>query len=288
VPGTRRRIGAPETRRLATLAFAAALTTATVHGWGPQGHRLVALVAAHHLTPAATRNVQALLGDETLADVASWADDVRDELSQTSSWHYVNIPAGARRYDRDRDCPRQPGVAAGGRGDRWRDCVVDRIAYNQTRLADRALDRSDRATALKFLVHLIGDLHQPFHAVGVERGGNGISVILFGAEACGSPRGPRFPCNLHGAWDGALIAHRKLSDRAYASELERRIAAGGWTARGSAADWAMESHALATAALLPVGGEVNEGYYRAHRPQIDERLARGGLRLAGALNDALR
>jgi hypothetical protein len=66
--------------------------------------------------------------------------------------------------------PRQPGVAANGRGDRWRDCVVDRIGYNQELLANASLDRADRAIALKFLVHLIGDLHQPFHALGVERG----------------------------------------------------------------------------------------------------------------------
>jgi hypothetical protein len=250
----------------------------------------VAIVATNHLSPVALKNVQLLLGEESLADVAVWADEYLQGNNQTSYWHYVNIPADARRYDRDRDCPRQPGVSTGGRGDAWRDCVVDRIRYNQERVANRMLDRADRAVALKFLVHLIGDLHQPFHALGVERGGNGIPVSVFGSPTCGYPDGTRFPCNLHAVWDSDLIAHRKLSDRAYAAELERQIAARKWTASatGSAAEWAMESHALAKAALLPPRGDANEAYYRAHIAQIDERLALGGLRLARALNEALR
>ena len=274
--------------RALAVVFALSLVAApTVHGWGPQGHRLVAIVAEHHLTPAVRKGVQGLLGDESLADVAVWADEYLQGNNQTSYWHYVNIPADARGYDRDRDCPRQPGVSAGGRGDAWRDCVVDRIRYNQERVANRMLDRADRAVALKFLVHLIGDLHQPFHALGVERGGNGIPVSAFGSAKCGYPDGTRFDCNLHSLWDSELIAHRKLRDGAYAAELERQIAARGWKASGSAAEWAMESHALAKAALLPRHGEADEGYYRAHMAQIDQRLALGGLRLAQALNEAL-
>ena len=103
----------------------------------PQGHRLVAIVAANHLSPAARQGVQTLLGDESLADVSVWADSYLEGNNQTSYWHYVNIPADAARYDRDRDCPRQPGVPAGGRGDTWRDCVVDRIRYNEERLGNR-------------------------------------------------------------------------------------------------------------------------------------------------------
>jgi hypothetical protein len=247
------------------------------------------MVAANHLTPVARENVTVLLGGESLPDVSVWADRYLEGNNQTSYWHYVNIPADAARYDRDRDCPRQPGVAAGGRGDAWRDCVVDRIRYNQERVGDGSLDRADRAIALKFLVHLIGDLHQPFHALGVERGGNGIQVSVFGSPTCGYPDGTRFSCNLHALWDSELIAHRKLRDGAYAAELEKQITARKWTASagGSAADWAMESHALAKSALLPPRGEADEAYYRAHRPQIDQRLALGGLRLARVLNEAL-
>ena len=261
-----------------TLAFVFALlivAASTVHGWGPQGHRLVAMVANNHLSPAARQNVKSLLGNESLADVAVWADAyVAEGHRETAPWHYVNIPADGSQYVAGRDCPRH-------------DCVVDRIRENQERLANRSLGRADRATALKFLVHFVGDLHQPFHAIGIERGGNGIPVSIFGSPTCGRGDFDRFSCNLHGLWDSELIGHRRLRDGAYAAELERQIASRRLRASGTAVEWAMESHALARAALLPAGAEAGEAYYRAHIEQIDERLALGGLRLARALNDAL-
>lgn len=271
------------------LVILASIGSPTVNPWSPQGHRLVALVANNHLTPTARQNVKWLLGEAALADVAAWADQYHEGNSQTRLWHYVNLPRNATTYDRDRDCPKQPGVVAGGRADKWRDCVVDRIAYNQERLANASLDRTDRAIALKFLVHLIGDLHQPFHALSVERGGNDIFVSAFGSSSCSYGDGTPYPCNLHGTWDTVLIAHRRLSDQLYLAELERQIQQRGWhtDSTGAPPEWAMESHALAKAALLPAGGAVDEAYYRAHISEVDERLARGGLRLATVLNQAL-
>src|SRR5262249_34732503 len=154
-----------------------------------------------------------LLGDETLADVASWADQYESGNYQTFYWHFVNIPPDATSYDRERDCLVQPTVTAGSNLVRWRDCVVDRIQYNQDRLANASLDRADRAIALKFLVHFVGDIHQPFHGLGVERGGNGILVNVFGSDTCGNPDRPT-PCNLHSVWDSILIARRALDDDA--------------------------------------------------------------------------
>jgi hypothetical protein len=262
------------------------LSAAPLRAWGPQGHRLVALVATRHLSATALRNVAWLLGDRSLADVAVWADDYLTGNNQTSFWHYVNIPADATSYDRDRDCPTQPGVRRGDRLDRWRDCAVDRILYNQERLATASLDRADRAVALKFLVHVVGDLHQPFHALGVERGGNGIPVSAFGSPTCNYNDGTSYPCNLHSIWDSTLVAHRQLDDRQYLAALEQRIAQNRWEARsaGSPADWAMQSHDLARGALLPPEGLVDETYHRAHIATVDERLALAGLRLAALLN----
>lgn len=276
------------TRILSTTAVLVLLLTAAwstrVHAWGAQGHRLVALIATARLTPIAKQNVAWLLGPETLADVSSWADRYLEGNYQTFFWHFVNIPANARSYDRDRDCPRQPSVAAGARADKWRDCAVDRILYNKERLADATLDRADRAIALKFLVHFVGDLHQPFHALGVAHGGNDIPVSVFGSKTCGAN-----PCNLHGVWDGALIAHRGLDDARYVSALDVLIREKGWerAATGGPESWAMQSHALANAGLLPPRGAANEAYYRAHIPAIDERMALGGLRLAKLLNEIL-
>ena len=138
--------------RMFAIAALVAVFSSTAAGWGAQGHRLVALLASHRLTPRAQQNVTWLLGDETLADVSSWADQYLEGNTQTALWHYLNIPPNATSYDRDRDCPLQPGVTAGARNDIWRDCVVDRILYHKARLADTALDRADRAIALKFLV----------------------------------------------------------------------------------------------------------------------------------------
>lgn len=273
---------------LIALAMVATFGSVAPLAWGVQGHRLVALIATSRLTPAARANVTWLLPDRTLADVASWADQMVTDNSQTAPWHYLNIPPDATGYDRDRDCPRQPGVAAGSRSDVWRDCAVDRILYHEQRLANTSLDRADRAIALKYLVHFIGDLHQPFHALGVGRGGNDVRVVVFGSPTCSYPDGATFPCNLHGVWDSTLISRRQLNDALYVDALSSLIAQRGLASRptGSPAEWAVESHGLAKAAL-PAQGIVDEAYYRAQIAVIDERLAIGGLRLATVLNRSL-
>jgi len=247
------------------------------------------LIAADRLTPVARVNVKWLLDGQTLADVSSWADSLTGDQVQTSYWHYLNIPPEAGGYDRDRDCPRQPGVAAGSRGDRWRDCVVDRIGYWEERLADPKLDRADRATALKFVVHFIGDLHQPFHALGVGRGGNDVLVRVFGGANCGNDPAKPSPCNLHSVWDSRLIAHRKIDDREYVGVLQKLIVDKGWGSQppGTPAQWAEQSFRLAKEALVAPDTNIDEGYYRRHIGVIDERLALGGVRLAAVLNRVL-
>jgi len=270
-------------------AVSVAIISPPLQAWGSQGHRLVALVATGLLNATARQQVQALLGVESLADVANWADDFRTDNNQTAGWHFVNIPAAAPSYDRDRDCPRQPGVEAGSRGDMWRDCIVDRIRYHDGRLADTRLDRADRAIALKFLVHFVGDIHQPFHASAIERGGNGILVRVFGSDSCGGDPARPSPCNLHGVWDTQLIAHRGLDDRAYLARLQQQIAAGQLRAQppGAPAEWAMESLTLSNAALLPQKGNADEAYFAAQIPVVENRLAVGGVRLAALINRSL-
>ena len=268
-----------------TLAFA----TDAVRAWGGQGHRLVGLVAAERLTSAAKQQVAHLLDGQSLADVSSWADTITADQVQTSWWHYLNIPPDAAGYDRDRDCPRQPNAAIGSRGDRWRDCVVDRIGYWEQRLGDLTLDRADRATALKFVVHFIGDLHQPFHSLGVGRGGNDVRVRVFGETNCGKDAQKPTPCNLHSVWDGRLIAHRNLDDRAYMDVLRKLVAARslGSGSPGTPAEWAEQSWKLAKEALVTPGTNIDEAYFTRHIRVIDERMALGGVRLAAVLNRVL-
>lgn len=276
-----------------------ALCSLTVlHAWGGQGHRLVGLVAANHLSRVAAENVTWLLDGQGVADVSSWADGQVTDWQQTARWHYLNIPPTATGYDRDRDCPRAAGVSAGSRSDTWRDCAVDRITYFEQRTADTKLDRADRATALKFLIHFIGDLHQPFHALGVGRGGNDVTVRVFGNSNCGpstplragnDPSRPPLPCNLHSVWDSRLIAHRDLTDQAYVSALETLIKQKGWFQQpvGTPKEWAEQSWALGKAALVANDTNIDEAYYQKHIGVINERLALGGVRLAAVLNRAL-
>jgi hypothetical protein len=257
-----------------------------LHAWGAQGHRLVALIAADRLTPVAKQNVVWLLDGQTLADVASWADSITGDQVQSSYWHYLNIPPDASGYDRDRDCPVQPGVEKGSRGDRWRDCVVDRIAYWEERLANPKLDRADRATALKFVVHFIGDLHQPFHALGVGRGGNDVKVRVFGQSDCGNDPARPSPCNLHSVWDGRLISRRNLDDPTYVVRLKKLIDEKGFASQpaGTPAQWAEQSFKLAKEGLVADGTNIDDAYFERHIKVIEDRLALAGIRLAADLN----
>ena len=263
-----------------TLAFVASASSA--HAWWEKGHRLVASVAADHLTPVARRNVKALLGNESLADVASWADAYRPLETQTGGWHYVDLPAASDTYDRDRDCPTQPGVKAGSRNDKWRDCATDRILFFEDRLRDKTLDPTDRALALKYLVHFVGDIHQPMHASGVEQGGNGIAVTAFGSASCSNFG----KCNLHSIWDGYLIDHTGLTENKYLSRLESEIRSKKLQAGSNdPAVWTNESKLASDAAMVPKNSDIDQAYFDRSMPVIDQRLELAGLRLASVLND---
>lgn len=266
---------------IATVALAALLSPTLANAWWERGHRLVGNVAADHLTPMARRNVKALLGTESLADVAAWADKYRPLSTQTGNWHFTDVPADQTAYDRDRDCPTQPGVKKGNNNDKWRDCATDRILFFEARVADATLDPADRATALKYLVHFIGDIHQPMHATGVEAGGNGIVVQAFGSPNCGSAS----KCNLHSIWDGFLIDHRGINDAQYLARLEAGIRTSKLTAGSTdPAVWTGESKVISNTALVAKGSNIDEEYFNRQIPVIDRQLQMAGLRLAAVLN----
>ncbi|AFL87130.1 S1/P1 Nuclease [Terriglobus roseus DSM 18391] len=277
-------------RKLLAVLASSALLAATLappvaSAWWEKGHRLVGQIAWDHLTPVARRNVKALLGKESLSDVAAWADVYRPLVTQTGGWHYTDIPGDKTTYDRDRDCPTQPGVKPGSYNDKVRDCATDRILFFESRIADPKLDPSERAESLKFLVHFVGDIHQPFHASGVEKGGNGIQVKAFGQESCGSNANSK--CNLHAVWDGYLIDRRNLTDAQYLAKLEgeirkERLIAGS----NNPIAWTEQSKILSDAAIVPTGTNLDEAYYDKNIPLIDRQLELGGLRLAAALNAA--
>lgn len=267
----------PLLRRLATAAL---LFAATVPGWGwgREGHRLTALVAQNFLLPETQAAIHELLGNQSLADIASWADEIRNSRGETGPWHFVDIPKDQAKYDRDRDCP------ASKTDTQWRDCAVDRVLYFELRLADKNLSHDDRVEALKFLVHFIGDIHQPLHAIGDERGGNGIHVTFLGSKSCGG-----FNCNLHGVWDSEMIDHHGFSEQKYVSYLLADIAEHDWQklAGGNPVQWANASHQYAVNAFAPNGALLMSDYYDDEIKVVDSQLALGGLRLARVLNTLL-
>ena len=143
--------------QLLTPVLALAIAVASsgpAKAWGPEGHAIVADIAEAHLTPAAATQVSNLLsldGHHRLDEVASWADEIRPQRRDTASWHFVDIPLAAPNYDATRDC-------ANG------NCVVAKIVDFTVVLANPTADQHARLEALKWVVHFVGDIHQPMHA----------------------------------------------------------------------------------------------------------------------------
>lgn len=169
--------------------------------------------------------------------------------------------------------------------DLWRDCVVGRIPFFAAQLKNSTLSAKDRAFALKMLIHLVGDIHQPMHAIGDARGGNQIRVVFFGSEQCGE----RQKCNLHNIWDDGLIEHRSLREKKYVSLLESEIIQHNWDniSQGNPVMWANQSHRLAIDAWIPDQAGIDKDYYNAEIAVVDRQLAVAGIRLARMLNAIL-
>src|SRR5690606_18021833 len=183
----------------ALLVTPAPTDSTDVMRWGGMGHRVIARVAASRLSPATRREVRRLLGNESLAKVSTWADEVRRDRPATAPWHYVNIPIYDSVYRPERVC---------------RDgCVISALEQQLALLADRSLPRTERAEALKWVVHLVGDMHQPMH-VGDrgDRGGNDTRITW-----------DTLPGNLHGLWDTGLLLATGLDENALVTMLERRL-----------------------------------------------------------------
>jgi hypothetical protein len=272
--------------------------SAPAFAWGPEGHRVVGDIAARYLSPNAQSQVSELLkgdrladgeasGRRTLGDIASWADEIKDFEwgKRRASWHYDDVSlCGVADYNK---------YCRAGR------CASAQLARQIEVLGDPRARPRARNEALKWVVHLIGDIHQPLHAANHgDRGGNQVRVSFFG-ERDNPPYGS---LNLHAVWDVHLLA-RLLADRGGERALVSAPIADGdrraWE-KGSIPDWIAESHALArdrVYAALPVavacgekiGGvvEIGEAYYTRAAPLIDVQIRKAGVRLARVLNEVL-
>ena len=272
------RWGRGEVNRLliiSTLFFT--LIPSTLVGWGPEGHEIVAKLAQSRLSNDARAGIRSLIGNESLASIANWADEVRPERDESYGWHFVDIPKDAPGFS-EHDCF-TPASRHKGAATDHHNCVVDRIEIFERVLADRNAPREERVEALKFLVHFVGDVHQPFHALGEAAGGNWVKVSEFGSTECG-----RYPCNLHDVWDSGLIQHTGMNVDEYAAHLNNLIAEEHLIETGTPEDWANQSHRLALVAWVDNGGQIDQDYYRQQIKIVDKQLALAGLRLAAVLN----
>jgi hypothetical protein len=253
-----------------------ALAAGEALAWAPAAHRVIAIIAQHQLTPAAKVEVDRLLaleGASSLAAVANWADQIRPEQRANAPMHSVRIPLAAQGYDPVRDC------AAGT-------CVVVALQRAARDLGNHSLPDQQRLVALKYLVHFVGDVHQPLHATG-EAGH--AEIVLNGRTE-----------KLHEIWDHTIVAATNLSAGRLAHRLLERPRPGiGPVGPEAAVSWANESFAMARdhiyvgpllglrhqdgpRAATPIPLPAN--YLAMMRPYAEERLLLAGLRLGAMIN----
>lgn len=249
------------------------LLAVPAQAWGPQGHEIVALIAANELTPAARSQVARLLGGPAMmVHDSNWADEIRDQRRNTGRWHYVDIPLQAPGYDARRDCPGQ-------------DCVVAQIENDLRVLSNPRLSDAVRADALRFLIHFVADVHQPLHAEDHDdRGGNQVRVMM-----------GRYRASLHRVWDSEVVDALGSDAGSQANAIERSITPGqrkSWSS-GAPAQWANEAHAIARDQIYPpLAGQrevrLPRDYAYRQAPVTRMLLAKAGVRLAFLLNRALK
>ncbi len=259
----------------AILTLCLSLAATDVHAWGAQGHRLVARIAEPRLDAHAKAEIERLLATEpgaSLSSIAPWADQLRAEDpdlgKRSAGWHYVNMAEDGCVYDPPRHC-------------RNGDCVIEALKHQSAQLADRSLPDAERLQALKFVVHLVGDMHQPMHAgYGHDKGGNTYQLQFNG-------RGT----NLHSLWDSGMFYALQLDDTQYLQRLQALPAPAGITApqlQGDAARWAEQSCGIATRkGVYPTRRTINDAYVGTWRPVAEAQLRLAGERLAALLNAVL-
>jgi len=271
------------------LLFISLFLVSHIHGWGLRGHRVVGRIAENHLTPAATKMVRGLLEGKNLARVANEADQLRSDAAWACAapLHYASVEDG-EIYASSAKSPK---------GD-----IVQALLYFEAQLRDKAAPRERRMLALKWIVHLVGDLHQPLHiGRSCDRGGNSVEVLWFDKKS-----------NLHKVWDSEFINDEELSYSEFADFLDKeQVATPGLTA-GSYADWADESPIVraeiytchgkdgccaagkncrddplafgSCAETLPFLPRLSYAYAEKNRKLLERQLYRAGVRLAAILN----
>jgi nuclease S1 len=236
-------------------------------GWGNVAHRAIAAVSEQHLTPETAKEVRRLLaleGAGNLADVVMWADQIRRQEIPGTPDHDVGIPLDAEGYDAARDCQTR--------------CIVGAITFYLEILADRSKPDRERLEALKYVAHLVGDVHQPLHA---SQDGGGQMVVWNNKTVY-----------LHILWDVTILAGTYPNPDLLAPVIERRFRP--LTVCGNPEQWANESHHIAKTFVFSALGsdhrppiKISDDYAGKALPMIEERVTLAAMRLSCVLNGAL-
>lgn len=285
------------------LALSVALCPTRAFAWGDEGHEIIGLVAEHDLDPAVRDRVIAMLATDPLSittgkDIASqatWADKYRDSdrpngprYRTTHNWHFVDIEIDGP--DLDAACFGHPALPAGTLASAGpeNDCVVDKINEFLAELKAPDTDADERRMALEFLLHFVGDIHQPLHASdNHDKGGNDEVIATH----------PLPGGNLHHYWDTEFVEQLGTDPNTVANTLLAQITDADRTAwtQGTVEDWAQESFAVARDHVFaPLPAPTSAHHYKLTQSYIDDatatasvQLQRAGVRLAWLLNNAL-
>lgn len=265
---------------LGLLALALLAWSGGAAAWSSDAHRIAARIAQEEIKPETEAAIEELLGGGylhtySLSDLSTWADKVHNNRGweYTKKWHYVNFDYGKCRYSPKKHC-------------RNGDCIIEALNQQIDILGDKKQPKKKRVQALKFVVHLVSDIHQPLHAAWKkDRGGNQVSVRFRHEDS-----------NLHRFWDYWMVEAVEPNWKEHFEDLEgrtltmpeKRVAYLDGDDDDEPADWALESCRIAVSdGFYPKGDRIDEAYVRRWGDVADERLVLSGLRLARVLDAAL-
>lgn len=238
--------------------------------WGLNGHRVVGEIADSYLTSRARKAIREILGTESIAMSSNWADFVKSDSAYNAyySWHFINFKAGLTRDDIQKQLLQDTSVNA-----------YTKLNFLISELKKKDLATDKKLMYLRFLIHIAGDIHQPLHVGRPEDlGANRIRVQWFNE-----------PTNLHSIWDDKLLEHQKLSYTEYATAInhttkEQRLE---WQSQPMT-EWFYESYEIAQklyAGITEPDQKLGYRYNYDHLATMNQCLLKGGVRLAGILND---
>jgi len=255
--------------KVAILIAACAYLPTNVFAWGMIGHRVVGQVADSYLSAKSRKAIKNILGGESLAMSANWPDFIKSDSTYNylSSWHYVNLPAGLD----------EQGVFSFLNTEKSAN-VYNKIPEMVAILKNKQSTPDEKKMALRLLVHLVGDLHQPMHTARKEDlGGNRVNVTWFGSRS-----------NLHRIWDENLVEYQELSYTEYAAAINHPSKAQltAWR-KSSLQQTVFESYQVVDRIYKTVKPDDKLGYKYNFDfvDTLNEQLLKGGVRLAEIINN---